>query len=47
MPVEVEEGKDYFWCSCGQSAKQPFCDGSHKGTVVTRLASGYDLTFVP
>lgn len=32
MPIEVEEGKDYFWCSCGQSAKQPFCDGSHKGT---------------
>ncbi len=22
----------YFWCSCGRSAKQPFCDGSHKGT---------------
>ena len=30
--VEVEEGKTYFWCSCGQSDKQPFCDGSHKGT---------------
>lgn len=22
----------YFWCSCGQSKAQPFCDGSHKGT---------------
>ncbi|MEQ9695781.1 CDGSH iron-sulfur domain-containing protein [Shimia sp. SDUM112013] len=32
-PVEVEEGKTYFWCSCGQSSKQPFCDGSHKGTA--------------
>ena len=32
MPVEVEKGKDYFWCSCGHSSKQPFCDGSHKGT---------------
>jgi CDGSH-type Zn-finger protein len=32
FPVEVEAGKSYFWCSCGQSAKQPFCDGSHKGT---------------
>ena len=32
MPVEVEEGKDYFWCSCGKSSKQPFCDGSHKGS---------------
>ena len=30
--VEVEEGKKYFWCACGLSKKQPFCDGSHKGT---------------
>jgi CDGSH-type Zn-finger protein len=30
--VDVEEGKDYWWCACGKSAKQPFCDGSHKGT---------------
>ena len=22
----------YWWCSCGKSQKQPFCDGSHKGT---------------
>lgn len=29
-PVEVTAGKSYFWCTCGQSAKQPFCDGSHK-----------------
>ena len=31
-PIDVEEGESYFWCSCGQSSKQPFCDGSHKGT---------------
>mgnify|MGYP006292764987 FL=1 len=31
-PVEVEAGKTYFWCACGRSATQPFCDGSHKGT---------------
>ena len=31
--VDVIEGKAYYWCSCGQSAKQPFCDGSHKGTT--------------
>lgn len=30
--VEVVAGKSYFWCACGQSQKQPFCDGSHKGT---------------
>ncbi|MGJ4929808.1 CDGSH iron-sulfur domain-containing protein [Bradyrhizobium sp. HKCCYLS2038] len=32
LPVEVEAGKDYWWCTCGQSAKQPFCDGSHAGS---------------
>lgn len=30
--VAVTEGKPYFWCSCGRSKNQPFCDGSHKGT---------------
>ena len=30
--TEVEEGKSYKWCACGLSAKQPFCDGSHKST---------------
>ena len=33
--VEVEAGKSYYWCSCGQSANQPFCDGSHKTTEFT------------
>lgn len=32
MPVEVEAGKAYFWCACGKSGKQPFCDGSHAGS---------------
>lgn len=32
FPVEVEAGKAYFWCACGLSASQPFCDGSHKDT---------------
>lgn len=30
--VEVEEGKSYYWCACGRSNNQPFCDGSHQGT---------------
>ena len=29
--VEMEPGK-YFWCACGKSSNQPFCDGSHKGS---------------
>jgi CDGSH-type Zn-finger protein len=28
-PVAVEAGKVYFWCACGRSKTQPFCDGSH------------------
>ena len=28
--VKVEKNKTYFWCVCGFSQKQPFCDGSHK-----------------
>ena len=38
IAVEVEKGKSYYWCSCGKSAKQPFCDGSHKSTDFTPLA---------
>ncbi len=38
IPVEVEAGKTYYWCACGKSAKQPFCDGSHKGSEFAPLA---------
>ncbi len=31
-PVAVEAGKSYYWCACGLSKSQPFCDGSHKGS---------------
>jgi len=33
--IDVEKGKDYYWCACGLSKSQPFCDGSHKGTEFT------------
>ena len=35
MPVEIEAGKTYAWCACGNSSNQPFCDGSHKGSSFT------------
>ena len=34
-PVAVEAGKSYYWCACGLSKNQPFCDGSHKGSEFT------------
>ena len=37
-PTEVEAGKAYYWCSCGRSARQPFCDGSHKDTGLEPVA---------
>ena len=32
IAMDVQAGKSYWWCACGKSQKQPFCDGSHKGT---------------
>ena len=32
--IDLEPG-DYFWCACGRSNNQPFCDGSHKDTGIT------------
>jgi len=40
--VEVIAGQSYYWCACGQSQKQPFCDGSHQGTGFT--PTKYDAT---
>jgi len=42
IAIDVEAGKSYWWCSCGKSAKQPFCDGSHKGTQF--VPTKYDAT---
>ncbi len=35
--VDVIAGKDYWWCACGMSKKQPFCDGAHKGSDFSPL----------
>lgn len=32
IEFEVAEGETYWWCACGRSKNQPFCDGSHEGT---------------
>ncbi len=49
MKISVEVGKKYFWCSCGLSSKQPFCDGSHKETgmksVVFEATKNEDIYF--
>jgi CDGSH iron-sulfur domain-containing protein 3 len=36
--VDVEKGKTYYWCVCGNSKNQPFCDGSHQGSSFAPLA---------
>jgi glutamate synthase domain-containing protein 2/CDGSH-type Zn-finger protein len=38
VKVNLEAGEKYFWCACGRSASQPFCDGSHRGTGITPVA---------
>ena len=38
-PAELElEPGEYWWCSCGRSMTQPFCDGSHEGTGLEPLS---------
>ncbi len=44
LALEAEQGKSYYWCSCGKSSKQPFCDDSHKGTEFKPLAYKAELT---
>ncbi len=35
--MELEPGT-YYWCACGRSKNQPFCDGSHEGTDLAPVA---------
>jgi CDGSH iron-sulfur domain-containing protein 3 len=35
IAVDVKADQDYWWCACGLSKTQPFCDGSHKTTNIT------------
>ena len=36
--VEVVKEEEYYWCSCGRSSNQPFCNGSHRGTSFSPVA---------
>ena len=38
IKVSLEKGREYYFCTCGRSQNQPFCDGSHKGTGYTPKA---------
>jgi thiamine pyrophosphate-dependent acetolactate synthase large subunit-like protein/nitrite reductase/ring-hydroxylating ferredoxin subunit len=42
IPLELEAGTSYYWCACGRSKNQPFCDGSHAGTEFEPLAFTVD-----
>ena len=42
--VELEEGQKYFFCTCGLSQKQPFCDGAHKGSGLKSLCFKAEAT---
>ncbi len=44
VQVTLEEGKTYYFCACGRSEKQPFCDGSHRGTDFVPLKFTADKT---
>ena len=42
--IDVKSGRTYYWCACGRSAKQPFCDGGHKAVGLEPLAVEAEAT---
>jgi CDGSH-type Zn-finger protein len=38
IPVELKKGETYYFCTCGKSDSQPFCNGAHQGTSFTPMA---------
>lgn len=36
--VELKQGEAYYFCACGRSSDQPFCNGAHEGTGLTPIA---------
>ena len=42
--LELKEGEEYWWCACGASKNQPFCDGSHAGTAFEPVKVVVDRT---
>ena len=44
LDVSLEEGKTYYFCTCGHSEKYPFCDGSHRAADTDKRSMAYDCT---
>lgn len=43
QPIQIDlEVGEHYWCACGHSKSQPFCDGSHRGTGIEPLAFTVD-----
>jgi len=41
---KVEKDKEYYFCTCGHSNKQPLCDGRHKGTSFSPMLFTSNIT---
>ncbi len=44
LPVELKAGEKVWWCACGRSQNQPFCDGSHQGSGMAPVALQVEQT---